>query len=206
MADDSQPLDPRVHEERVRAHYLPLLARYGDTNMAVDFQHAGNHVARFGILAGIDDISKASILDVGCGIGHFAGWLKERAYEGDYTGIDLLPEMIERARNAHPGFRFERADLLDPKTHYVADYVMSSGIFHLGTQEFLHRMVAAMFKSCRKGVAFNTLSSWDPYNSQAGFFLADPLKTLEFCRSLTSQILMRHDYLPHDFTIFLFRE
>lgn len=205
MSDDS-PLDPKVHEGRVRAHYLPLLSRYGDTNMVVDFQHAGNHQARFGILAGIDDISDKSILDVGCSVGHFAGWLQERGYEGEYLGVDLLPEMVDRARNAHPGFRFERADLLDPKTSYVADYVMSSGIFHLGDQEFMQRMITAMFKSCRKGVAINSLSSWDDFNSQAGFFCADPLKTLEFCRTLTPQLLMRHDYLPHDFTIFLFRD
>lgn len=205
MADETR-LDPKEHESRVRAHYLPLLAKHGDTNLVVDFQHAGNHQARFSILAGIDDISEVSLLDVGCGIGHFAGWLAKRDFRGDYIGIDLLPEMVERARNAHPGFRFERADLLDPKTHYVADYVMSSGIFHLGDQDFMHRMIAAMYASCRKGVAFNSLSSWDLSGSQGHFFRADPLKTLDFCRGLSSQILMRHDYLPHDFTIFMFRE
>ena len=38
------------------------------------------------------------------------------------------------------------------------------------------------------------------------FFCADPLETLKFCRTLTSQILMRPDYLPHHFTIFMFKD
>lgn len=199
-------MDHETHTARVQAHYLPLLAKHGDTNLAVDFQHAGNHQARFTILAAIDNLSDVSILDVGCGVGHFSRWLNEREYRGDYLGIDLLPEMVARARKAHPDTRFEVADILADPARHRADYVMSSGIFHLGDQAFMHRMIAAMYRASRKGVAFNSLSSWDDYHTQDEFFCADPLETLEFCRTLTAQILMRHDYLPHDFTIFLFKD
>ena len=190
----------------VRAHYLPLLKEFGVSSRAVDYHHEGNHRARFLILTGIDDGSEASILDVGCGVGHFAGWLLEHGYQGDYTGIDLLPEMVERARTTNPTMRFEQADILDAAGRYKADYVMSSGIFHMGDTPLMHRVIAAMFDACTKGVAFNSLSTWDITGSQRGHYLADPLETLSFCRTLTPQILMRHDYLPHDFTVFLFRE
>jgi SAM-dependent methyltransferase len=199
-------MDRKSHAARVQAHYLPLLAKHGDTNLAVDFQHAGNQQARFTILAAIDNLADVSILDVGCGVGHFALWLGERGYRGDYLGVDLLAEMVARARKAHPDRRFEVADILADPTRHRADYVMSSGIFHLGDQAFMHRMIAAMDLASRKGVAFNSLSSWDEYDTQGNFFCADPLETLEFCRTLTSQILFRHDYLPHDFTIFLFKD
>lgn len=199
-------LDPAEHNSRVRSHYLPLLEEHGVSSRAVDYHHVGNHLARYVILTGIDDVSKASILDVGCGVGHFAGWLAEREYEGDYLGIDILPEMIERARETHPKMRFEHADILAEPDRFKADYVMSSGIFHLGDAQLMQRVIAAMFGACIKGVAFNSLSTWDESGSQEAHFLADPLETLAFCRTLTPHILMRHDYLPHDFTIFLFRE
>jgi hypothetical protein len=114
--------------------------------------------------------------------------------------------MVARARRANLGTRFMVADILADPTRYRADYVMSSGIFHLGDQAFMHRIIAAMYLASVKGVAFNSLSSWDDYHTQDEFFCADPLETLEFCRTLTAQILMRHDYLPHDFTIFLFKD
>jgi SAM-dependent methyltransferase len=199
-------MDCKTHTARVQAHYLPLLAKHGDTNLAVDFQNAGNQQARFAILAAIDNLLDKSILDVGCGVGHFPAWLNERGYQGDYLGVDLLPEMVARAGKANPAMGFKTADILADPIRHRADYVMSSGIFHLGDQAYMHRMIAAMYLASRKGVAFNSLSSWDDYDTQGDFFCADPLETLKFCRTLTSQILMRHDYLPHDFTIFMFKD
>ena len=112
----------------------------------------------------------------------------------------------DRARIAHPDMRFEHCDILAEPDRFKADYVMSSGIFHLGDAPLMQRVLAAMFGACKKGVAFNTLSSWDESGSQKRFFCADQLETLAFCRTLTPHILMRHDYLPHDFTVFLFRD
>ncbi len=198
-------LGPEEHAERVRTHYIPLLEKFGGTSRAVDYHHSGNHLARFVILAGIDDFQHASILDVGCGVGHFAAWLKENGYEGDYTGIDLLPEMVAQARELNPEMRFELSDILREPGRFRADYVMSSGIFHLGDAHLMHKVIAAMYAACGKGVAFNTLSTWNDAGLQRGFFCADPLETLTFCRTLTPHILLRHDYLPHDFTIFLYR-
>lgn len=199
-------LEPQEHAERVRAHYIPLLEKYGASSRVVDYHHSGNHLARFVILAGIDDIKHASILDVGCGVGHLAKWLTENGYEGEYTGIDLLPEMIERARELNPGMRFEQCDLLLEPGRFQADYVMSSGIFHLGDAPFMQRVIAAMYAACGKGLAFNSLSAWDDVNVKLGYFSADPVATLDFCRTLTPFVMLRHDYLPHDFTMFLYRE
>ena len=199
-------LEPREHAERVRAHYIPLLEKYGASSRVVDYHHSGNHLARFVILAGIDEIRQASILDVGCGVGHFAKWLTENGYEGEYTGIDLLPEMVARARELNPGLRFEQCDILLEPGRFSADYVMSSGIFHLGDAPFMQRVIAAMYEACGQGVAFNSLSAWDDTNVRQGYFSADPAKTLDFCRTLTPFVMLRHDYLPHDFTMFLYRE
>ena len=199
-------LEPEEHAERVRAHYLPLLAKYGASSKVVDYHNPGNHLARFVILAGIDDIREASILDVGCGVGHFAKWLNENGYEGDYIGIDLLPEMVERARELNPSMRFEVCDLLLESDRFRADYVMASGIFHLGDTQFMQRVLSVMYASCERGVAFNSLSAWDEVNKKLGYFSADPEETVAFCRTLTPFIMLRHDYLPHDFTMFLYRE
>ena len=33
-----------------------------------------------------------------------------------------------------------------------------------------------------------------------------PLHVLAFCRTLTSRVTLRHDYLEHDFTVYLYRD
>ena len=85
------------------------------------------------------------------------------------------------------------------------DYVVGSGLFAFADQRRLERTVAAMFAVARRVVAFNTLSRWggDP---APGEFQADPERVLKFCRTLTRRVVLRHDYLPHDFTVYLHRE
>ena len=70
----------------------------------------------------------------------------------------------------------------------------------------MQRVLSVMYASCERGVAFNSLSAWDEVNKKLGYFSADPEETVAFCRTLTPFIMLRHDYLPHDFTMFLYRE
>lgn len=57
----------------------------------------------------------ARLIDLGCGVGHYAELL-ERAHPGrfDYLGLDHSEPMIERARALWPGRAFQVADLFDP--------------------------------------------------------------------------------------------
>jgi trans-aconitate methyltransferase len=48
------------------------------------------------------------VLDLGCGPGHLTGYLRSRC--PDVTGIDLVPEFIAHARQAHPTALRSRLD------------------------------------------------------------------------------------------------
>jgi hypothetical protein len=103
------------------------------------------------------------------------------------------------------GVDFQVSGVLDAALAGSYDYVFASGIFYrrqVEPWEFLQQAVTQMFACCRKGLAFNSLSTWFP-EPEAGEFYADPVKTLEWCRSLTPRVALRHDYHPRDFTIYL---
>src|ERR671937_2884362 len=51
------------------------------------------------------------VLDLGCGTGHLTARLAESGVEA--VGLDSSPEMVERARRAYPGLRFEVGDARD---------------------------------------------------------------------------------------------
>jgi SAM-dependent methyltransferase len=192
-----------TYVERLRRHYAPLLARHPGDHRGVDWGSAESQRRRFEVLAAVGNLASADVLDVGCGLGHLRDFLENRGAAARYRGIDLLTEMIEAARRRQTGTRFERASIEDMSSG-SDDYVLASGVFTFADEAALRRDVAAMFRVCRIAVAFNSLSAWAD-RAKPGEFHADPAATLEFCRSLTPWVVLRHDYHPGDFTIYLYR-
>ncbi|MEO6245174.1 MAG: class I SAM-dependent methyltransferase [Opitutaceae bacterium] len=190
---------------RLRRHYAPLVAQHGGTHAALNWGSVRSQAARFRVLLEADEIATARVLDLGCGVGHLVDALAERKFRGDYCGLDLVPEMVRAAKNRHPDWDFRAGSLAAAPADFRPDYVVGSGLFTFANRRVLEDTVAEMFETTRRVVAFNSLSSWGD-QAEAGEFCADPAVTLAFCRKLTRRVVLRHDYLPHDFTIFLHRE
>ncbi len=199
-------MKPRAtYAARLRRHYAPLVAQHGATHAAVDWGSARGQEARFRVLLEAGDVESARVLDVGCGVGHLVDTLKALKFRGDYCGVDLVSEMVRTAKARHDGWNFREGSLDAVPARFRADYVVGSGLFTFANRQMLEETVAAMFARTRRVVAFNTLSIWGDRGS-VGEFRADPAKTLAFCRRLTRHVVLRHDYLPHDFTVYLQRE
>lgn len=191
------------------AHYASLLGQYGDSARALDWGSSISQELRFAILAGIADLSGATILDVGCGLADFHAWLLRAGIQHQYTGIDLTPEMAARAATRFPETTILSGDFADSQ-HFAPqsfDVVVASGIFAFCQHEplrYLQAIVEKMFHLCRKGVAFNSLSAWRTHK-EPGEFHPDPAAVMTQCASLTSDLVLRHDYHPGDFTIYIYR-
>ena len=168
----------------------------------------GQHL-RFKILAGIGLLEGKRILDVGCGLGDFAEWLDQNNIRVEYTGLDLTPDLVGQARKNYPERYFFQGSILDESLlkGQQFDFVFSSGIFCTYNRDgdaWLKAAVSRMWLLCKEGVAFNSLSTWSEVLESDEYY-ADPAATLEFCRTLTPWVAMRHDYHPRDFTIFISR-
>ena len=202
--------DESTDDERNRHFYQALLARYGNSHQALNWGSTFSQHRRFEILAGIGIAAGDSVLDVGCGLGDFYAWLQAHHPQVAYAGLDLTSAMIERARERFPGVRFMYGTALESATlaEEEFDHIMASGIFYLrkhNPESYLQRTVRAMFSRAQKSVAFNTLSTWAT-TKEAGEFYADPARVLAFCHTLTACVVLRHDYHPADFTIYLYKE
>jgi 2-polyprenyl-3-methyl-5-hydroxy-6-metoxy-1,4-benzoquinol methylase len=190
-------------------YFTSLTTKYGIDIKALDWGSLESQQLRFAVLSQVGVLNGTSVLDVGCGMGDFYNWLQKKGFDIKYTGIDITPKMIEISRKRFPGICFEQKDLLDvkKKTFKSYDYVFTSGIFTYRQNEpfdFLKEMVKQMFKICRKAIVFNSLSCWAETKVD-GEFYADPIKTLIFCRFLTPWVVLRHDYHPRDFTIYMYK-
>ena len=192
--------------ERSVALYTKLVNTFGDDVRALNWGSKQSQERRFEVLSEVGQLEGKSMLDIGCGTGDLYRWLTERAISISYAGVDITPAMIETARKRFPGVRFELADVLQsPLRGY--DYVFASGIFTYRKNDamgYVQAMVRRMFEMCAVACAFNCLSRWGSNHGPEEFF-ADPVELLGFCKTLTERLVLRHDYHPRDFTVYLYK-
>ena len=197
-------------EQLTSAQYRNLLDVHGPSYQALNWGSEQGQLLRFSVLAEVGELQGSSVLDVGCGLGDLAGWLDRKQINTEYVGLDLTESLIETARRRYPRKRFVNGSITDPEIlkGEKFDFVLASGIFatySAGGNSWMEKVVSRLWELARYGVAFNSLSSWAP-QTDPGEYYADPGRVLNFCRSLTPVLQVRHDYHPRDFTIFLFRE
>lgn len=193
--------------ERIANYYQDLIRQYGHDPRSCDYGRAESQRIKFQVLSDVMLLSHCTILDVGCGFADFAPFLQKRFADVQYFGMDLCPEMVREARNSHPGLDLRVANIATESFDRTFDVVTANGIFYLlgeNAWPTMQNMVRRMFEIATKAVAFNSLSRWSSDQEPAEFY-ADPLQTVEFCRQLTPWVVLRHDYHPRDFTVYLYK-
>lgn len=98
-------------------HYTSRVNTYGAAPKAVDWPTADIAAITYKkMLALIRDRHRHSapgLLDVGCGYGGFLEFATQAGYQFDYTGIDIVPKMIDFARQRNPEGKFILGDAMD---------------------------------------------------------------------------------------------
>lgn len=178
-------------------YYRDLLAKHGPTYRAVDAGSVGSHTLRLKALTDIIYGNLASVLDVGCGIGLLCEHLP---LTHPYRGIDMLPEMITAAQQKYPTHHFEVGNWETPHPEWRADYVLASGLFQFPTHDERDAL-RILFGLCRKGMACNFLRQGAAHEN-----IKQPDLLLRFALTLTSCVTLRADYLPNDFTLYLYKD
>lgn len=84
-----------------------------------------------------------SLLDVGCGTGHHAGFLSKH-YQVE--GLDLDPNLLSIARKKHPKIRFHNGDMINFKLNKKFDAIVClfSAIGYVKTKPNLNKAIETM--------------------------------------------------------------
>ena len=107
---------------------------------------------------------KIKVLDVGSGLGHLYGYLLEKGFDVDYTGLEINKEFVEQSKITFPKGKFVLGDInqLDVQNP-VYDYCFASGIYNLGikkeTQQAFVNDFKSIIKATKMAYAVNFLSS-----------------------------------------------
>ncbi|MDF2988423.1 MAG: Methyltransferase type 11 [Eubacterium sp.] len=165
---------------------------------------------RFEQLIGNLGLEGRTILDVGCGTGNLLEYIGTKFTNFRYTGIDVLPHMIERAEQKKLNGNFICMDLFknNPYSNKSFDIIFSSGIFNLNLGNNVDFLLDAveMFQSLAgEAVSFNLLwdKSQDKDNKYFYFSPEDVLDKLNSKYEGIWDITIQKGYLHNDFTVYL---
>ena len=154
------------------------------------------------------DLTGKTVLDVGCGTGDFWDHLQVKGVAADYTGIDLSEEMISRCRERFPGVRFESGNILVGKAKPSFDYTVSFGIHNIKVElgrEILELVTRRQFDLCRVAAHVSILTDrYEGFAAHIQPWRAEEILTVAL--DITPYVVLRHDYLPNDFSVTLYRE
>lgn len=131
------PAGSRLRRVTSSEHLATVSADYDDMAQAytefVGEAFAGQPLNHVMVQAFADLVRRAGggqVADVGCGPGHVTGYLRDRGV--DAFGVDLSPELVSIARQAHPGVRFDVGDMgvLDVPTAGLAGVLANYSLIH----------------------------------------------------------------------------
>jgi SAM-dependent methyltransferase len=199
-------MDLQVKDMMVQ-DYRGRFRKYGDAPESVGMSSEGQRF-RFQKLMEIGDLHQRRVLDLGCGIGDFYPFLVKKFGELDYTGIDLVQEMVDFAEKKYPRARFLCRDLFVDDLDESFDYVLISTVFNYamsGSNDFIRELTSVAFKYCTRGLGFNFLSTYANFRDVEMAY-HDPAQMLDFCiHNLTRRVVMHHHYERVDVIVFAYR-
>lgn len=191
---------------RIQAYYKEALADYGDHDArSVHWSDVQGQRTRFMVLSQIADLNGQQVLDVGCGLGDLYSFFLKSKIEVDYTGIDIIPDFISLARERYPQARFELKDMATITETY--DYILASGAlsFKIADHKKVYfEIIKKMYKHATKGVAFNMLNRIVHVDDET-YAAYDITEVADFCKTFCNNVQIITDYLPQDFTIYLYK-
>ena len=205
MTNNTKLLD--TEKQKVINRYTERFKLHGHSPKTLGWDK-GKQDLRYHILFDSFDLRGKSILDIGCGFGDALKLIKNRTEEFQFTGIDIVPNFIEKAREANinsSNIQFICDDFLSHHFGTQFDIIVASGPFNfkLKDQDNLGFIDACMRKAmslCREGLAFDFLSNQVDFEYEHTFH-SDPCAILAMAYQHSRNVVLRNDYMPFEFSL-----
>jgi SAM-dependent methyltransferase len=202
-------------------YFRDKFLEFGDTPKGVDWKdHEAQYISFNYILDVIrsycPELESFSILELGCGYGAFFEYLKtiNRQESIEYFGIDLVDEMIQKAKMTYPEIadHFITGDFKSFEFKTTVNFVISSGVFNLkgenNDEQFMAhilRTIELMFVRSDRGIVFNMMTPAPDFKDPKLFYPSlDPFFSFIY-QKLSRKIIISTSYPLWKITIGVFK-
>ena len=191
-----------IANQRQRRFYQRRWRRFGATFRTLAWNSRDAQVRRYEALAQVGDLTGATVLDLGCGLGDLFAFLAEHRIDCEAYGYDIVPEFVSHCRDRFPSVAVEERNILwsPPKRRF--DYVFCCGVFALGNRAFFRRLLHAAWNLADTALAFNI---YRPRTSR--YFRSEQPDAMAATRLLPGvrRVRSTDQYVPNDYTVFAYR-
>ena len=187
------------YNDRLKEHgYDPKSLGWGEKDRAA---------LRFEILCSQWDFTHKTVLDFGCGFGDLGNFLSKKAESIKYIGLDINENLVAKGKELNPEADLRIGDLLEGDFTEKVDFVLSSGVFNhklSGNIKFIEDCFKKFDTLANEGIAVNFLSDKVDFQYEYTYH-TNPAWVLELGFKYSKRVVLRNDYMPFEFTLFIFK-
>lgn len=202
-----------MNNEEIKIHiqrHRKRLKEFGVSPKTLGCGAKGRQTLRYSVLCDMALKNPSiSILDVGCGFGDLYEYLKLNGWNGDYCGIDVVPEFIDLSKSKFPSLKFYELNIMSKDISFEKyDLVVASGTFNEKLnnddhEKYIETAICNMYSLANIAVCVDFMTTYVDYQHPLGFHM-DPLKAFSFGKKLSKRVMLRHDYMPYEFALFIY--
>lgn len=199
----------------MKEKYQKAFQEYGHSSRSLLVGTDRQYMRFYELLKRFEINSNSSILDVGCGFGDLQKFcVNYYKVSPKYTGIDYCSEFVEAVNcEQRENCTFIVGDFLTVSDLPSHNFCVASGIFNVFNDEcsgdvddeFLRSIVSKMFSLCTVGISFNFVTDKVDFKKK-GITYHSPARVLDFCYSMSRNIVLDNTCMPFEATITVFKD
>lgn len=186
--------------------YTKRFKEFGDSPKTLGWGSIDQQKLRFKNIIKNINLENKNILDIGCGLSHFANFLEENNISiNNYTGIDINKNFIEHNKIKYPKYHFYKYNIL--KENYLLkekwDIVVMIGILNYNFKDdsnydYSKTFIKKAFEYTNDVLYVDFLSTYltETYPKEDFVFYHNPVDMLEYSLTLTQNVNIIHNYKP----------
>ena len=214
---------PALVTDALYKHYQHTFKQHGASPQGVDWKDQQSLNLRYEKLLQVIESkpqhATVSLLDVGCGYGGLLAYIINAKMHIDYTGIDIVPEMIQYATSKFKNSNhlathtFINQNIFRLPTDKTFDYVICNGIctqqINISIPEmdqFSYSLLKKMFALAKYGIATNFITPKVNFMHKNVYY-KNFYELINFCQTeLSTLFKIDHSYPLYEYMIYVYHK